>query len=274
MLFPTVEYMLFFLAVLAIAWSLYRFHEAHKAFLLLASYVFYGFWNWQYIPLLFFISLFSGLVAQRIQRTTDARARKRWLIAGVVVCLATLGYFKYTTFLLTNLLDLWARFAPPPSLPIESPLLPLGVSFFVFHAISLLGDCYRGKVKQPVQLRDALLYVAFFPQLIAGPILRASRFLPQLAVRRNPNALRINRALRRFGEHPALYLLRARASALLGFNAQVVDDLARAVYFSRQAPFYLRVVTQLPFIEELRPALMRACREAQDDGEAPVNQSS
>lgn len=86
--------------------------------------------------------------------------------------------------------------------------------------------------------------------------------------------LRINRALRRFGEHPALYLLRARASALLGFNAQVVDDLARAVYFSRQAPFYLRVVTQLPFIEELRPALMRACREAQDDGEAPVNQSS
>ena len=195
MLFPTVEYMLFFLAVLAIAWSLYRFHEAHKAFLLLASYVFYGFWNWQYIPLLFFISLFSGLVAQRIQRTTDARARKRWLIAGVVVCLATLGYFKYTTFLLTNLLDLWARFAPPPSLPIESPLLPLGVSFFVFHAISLLGDCYRGKVKQPVQLRDALLYVAFFPQLIAGPILRASRFLPQLAVRRNPNALRINRAL-------------------------------------------------------------------------------
>lgn len=86
--------------------------------------------------------------------------------------------------------------------------------------------------------------------------------------------LRINRALRRFGEHPALYFVRARASSLLGFNAQVVDDLARAVYFSRQAPFYVRAVTQLPFIEELRPALMRACREAQDRGQAPVNQSS
>jgi D-alanyl-lipoteichoic acid acyltransferase DltB (MBOAT superfamily) len=195
MLFPTVEYALFFLAVLAIAWSLYRFPEAHKAFLLLASYVFYGFWNWTYLPLLVGISLFSGLVAQRIQRSESAAARKRWLTAGVVVCLAALGYFKYTGFLLTTLLEVWGRFAPPPRIPVYSPLLPLGVSFFVFHAISLLGDCYRNKVKEPVKLGNALLYVAFFPQLIAGPILRASRFLPQLAVRRNPNAIRVNRAL-------------------------------------------------------------------------------
>jgi D-alanyl-lipoteichoic acid acyltransferase DltB (MBOAT superfamily) len=195
MLFPTVEYALFFLAVLAIAWSLYRWPEAHKGFLLLASYLFYGFWNWTYVPLLFGISLFSGLVAQRIQRSESASVRKRWLIAGVAVCLAALAYYKYTGFLLANFIELWGRFAPPPRISIISPLLPLGVSFFVFHAISLLGDCYRGKVRQPVKLRDALLYVAFFPQLIAGPILRASRFLPQLAVRRNPNSIRVNRAL-------------------------------------------------------------------------------
>lgn len=79
--------------------------------------------------------------------------------------------------------------------------------------------------------------------------------------------LRINRALRRFGEHPALYFIRARASSLLGFNSQVVDDLARAVYFSRQSRFYLRAVTQLPFIEDVRPALIRACREAEADDE-------
>ena len=65
MLFPTVEYALFFLAVLAIAWSLYRFKTIHKLFLLLASYIFYGLWNWSYLPLLIGISLFSGLVAQR-----------------------------------------------------------------------------------------------------------------------------------------------------------------------------------------------------------------
>jgi len=194
MLFPTVEYALFFLVVLAVAWSLYRFPTTHKSFLLLASYIFYGFWNWAYIPLLFGISLFSGLVAQRIQRSRTATARKCWLGAGVTVCLATLGYYKYTGFLMTTLLQAWGRFAPPPHIQVYSPLLPLGISFFIFHAISLLCDCYRGKVREPVNLGDALLYVAFFPQLIAGPILRASRFLPQLAIRRNPNSIRVNRA--------------------------------------------------------------------------------
>jgi hypothetical protein len=71
--------------------------------------------------------------------------------------------------------------------------------------------------------------------------------------------LRISQSFRRFGEHPALYFARARASALLGFTAAVLDDLARAVYFSREARFYLEAVVQLPFIEEARPALMRAC---------------
>lgn len=74
--------------------------------------------------------------------------------------------------------------------------------------------------------------------------------------------LRINRALRRFGEHPELFFIRARASALLGFTQGVLDDLARAVYFSRQAPFYLEAVTRMSFVEEARPALFRACRQA------------
>src|ERR1700740_2609793 len=112
MLFPTVEYALFFLAVLAIAWSLYRLPQAHKAFLLLASYAFYGFWNWAYLPLLIGISLFAGVVAQRIQRSSSAGGRKGWLTLGVVVCVATLIYFKYTGFLLANLLTLWGRFSP------------------------------------------------------------------------------------------------------------------------------------------------------------------
>ena len=192
MLFPTVEYGLFFLAVLAIAWSLYRLPRAHKMFLLLASYIFYGFWNWTYLPLLIGISLVAALMAQRIQRAPSAASRKGWLIAGVVVCLATLGYFKYAAFLLINLIAVWVRFAAPPRIAVTSPLLPLGISFFVFHAISLLADCYRGKMKEPVKVLDALLYVAFFPQLIAGPILRASRFLPQLAEPRKPAPVRVS----------------------------------------------------------------------------------
>lgn len=73
---------------------------------------------------------------------------------------------------------------------------------------------------------------------------------------------RISRALQRFGHDSALYSVRAKASSLLGFNNAVLDDLARAVYFSRQAPFYLEAVIQMPFIEEARPALLRACKEA------------
>ena len=194
MLFPTVEFALFFLAVLLIAWSLHRWNEPHKLFLLAASYIFYGFWSWSYVPLLFAISLVSGIAAQRIQAASAQKTRKLWLIVGVVICLSTLGYYKYTAFLLTTLLNLWAHIAPPPRVRIPSPLLPLGVSFFVFHAISLMMDAYRNKLKQRVHLNDALLYVAFFPQLIAGPILRASSFLPQLQTRRNPEGIRINRA--------------------------------------------------------------------------------
>ena len=194
MLFPSVEYALFFLAVLCIAWSLYRLPGVHNAFLLVASYVFYGFWNWRYLPLLIGISVFAGVVAKLIQRSTSHEARRAWLIVGVAGCLATLAYFKYTGFLLANLLPLWAWLGPPPRISMTSPLLPLGISFFVFHAISLLADCYRGKVTERVQMGDALLYVAFFPQLIAGPILRATRFLPQLATPRNPHAIRVNRA--------------------------------------------------------------------------------
>jgi alginate O-acetyltransferase complex protein AlgI len=195
MLFPTVEFALFFLAVLLVAWSLHRFLEGHKLFLLLASYLFYGFWNWSYLPLLIGISLYSALIAQRIQKSTKTKSRKAWLTLGAAGCLATLGYYKYTGFFLTTVLDLWARFGAPPKIGLASPLLPLGVSFFVFHAISLMMDAYRNKLKQPVRVQDALLYVAFFPQLIAGPILRASSFMPQLQVRRDPGAIRVNRAL-------------------------------------------------------------------------------
>jgi len=194
-LFPTVEYAIFFLAVLAIAWSLYRIQWAHKGFLLTASYIFYGFWNWAYVPLLFGVSLAGWFAAHRIQRAETASGKKRWLAAGIVVCLATLCYFKYIAFLLTTLLAAWGHVARPPRISIVSPLLPLGISFFTFHAISLMMDCYRNKVRDQVHLADALLYVAFFPQLIAGPILRASKFLPQLAVRRNPDRIRVNRAL-------------------------------------------------------------------------------
>jgi len=199
MLFPTVEYAVFFLAVLAIAWPIARWLQPHKFFLLGASYLFYGFWSWRYVPLLFFVSLFAGLIGIAIQRSEDQAARKHLLTFGVVVCLLILAYYKYTSFLLLSTMGLWGLVGRTSTKLIglwrlPAPFLPLGISFFVFHAISLMGDVYRGKLKIKLTLLDSLLYVAFFPQLIAGPILRASSFIPQLARRRDPNAIRVNRA--------------------------------------------------------------------------------
>jgi D-alanyl-lipoteichoic acid acyltransferase DltB (MBOAT superfamily) len=100
MLFPTVEFALFFIIALAISWELHQSLKWHKGFLLAASYLFYGFWDWRYVPLLFLISLIAGWVAQRIQHLEDEALRKRWLIGGIAACLAALVYYKYTGFIL------------------------------------------------------------------------------------------------------------------------------------------------------------------------------
>jgi alginate O-acetyltransferase complex protein AlgI len=195
MLFPTVEFGLFFLATLTIAWAIHRSLEWHKGFLLVASYAFYGFWDWRYVPLLACISFVSAWCAQKIQGTCEIERRKRYLISGVILCLAALLYYKYTAFVCVTVLEILGIFFKPAAVRIPTPFLPIGVSFFVFHAISLMADVYRDKLKKPVRMMDALLYVAFFPQLIAGPILRASSFIPQLFLQRNAGAIRVNRAL-------------------------------------------------------------------------------
>ena len=151
--------------------------------------MFYGCWDWHFLPLLFGLSAFAWGVARGLEALADGRARKGLLALGIGGCLAVLGYYKYVVFFGLALVNALAwcgvevAFSPP------GVFLPLGISFMVFHAISLLMDAYRRKLAKVGPLADTLLYVAFFPQLIAGPILRAARFLPQL--RRAPDPARI-----------------------------------------------------------------------------------
>ncbi|WP_439241468.1 MBOAT family O-acyltransferase [Lonepinella sp. BR2474] len=190
MLFPTVEYALFFVFAFAVSWGLWRNNTARKVFLLVASYVFYGVWEWYYVLLLFAISLFSYFIAARIQYHPNRSVQKRWLIFGVSVCLAVLAYYKYIGFFVLNIINVANIFGQDLTINIASPILPLGISFFVFHAISLFGDTYQQKVAVQIKPLDVLLYIAFFPQLIAGPILRASAFLPQLQQSPKPQDIR------------------------------------------------------------------------------------
>ncbi len=196
MLFPTVEYGIFFLLVLAFAWSLRRQPRAHKALLLIASYAFYAFWDWRFLPLLIGISLLAVAVGRALQLERDARARKALLATGIALALATLVAFKYLGFFASTAFNLLEFFGRDPSANrLPEIVLPVGISFFVFHAISLMVDAFRGQIPVSVNALDGLLYVAFFPQLIAGPILRARSFLPQLAAPPNPEAIDAGPAL-------------------------------------------------------------------------------
>jgi len=199
MLFPTFEFAVFFLAVLAVAWSIYQYGRAHRFFLLVASYFFYASWNWHYCLLLFLLSTFAWVGARLILRANSGPQRSWILGLSISFFVFVLVYYKYTGFLLTNLMGLIEGvFGLLPNVDaqewISSPILPLGISFITFHAISLLFDAYRNKLLQTPSLINVLLYVSFFPQLIAGPILRASHFLPQLETTVQGDHLKITRA--------------------------------------------------------------------------------
>ena len=195
MLFPTLEFALFFIFVLGVAWSIYRKPNAHRFFLLVASYVFYGFWNWRYCFLLFALSAVAWLIAKLMMTKKFALSPKWYLGVGIGFFVLVLIYYKYIGFLLETFQSFMIWFDPNSTLSIvDNPILPLGISFITFHAISLLFDAYRQKLKQTPSLVNVLLYVSFFPQLIAGPILRASQFLPQLEKPRQADYIRITRA--------------------------------------------------------------------------------
>ncbi|HEX5321192.1 MAG TPA: MBOAT family protein [Stellaceae bacterium] len=178
MLFPTFGFLLFFLVVAAALAALDGHFTAKKAVLVVASYYFYAAWDWHFC----FLLAFSSAVSFTAGLLIGAGTRKRLVLTvAIAVHLLLLGTFKYLDFLtlsanrLAHLLGLHAE------LPFIEVILPVGISFFTFHGISYIVDVYRGDVAVCKRPLDMLLYMSFFPQLVAGPIVRASYFLPQLA---------------------------------------------------------------------------------------------
>src|SRR2546429_7044305 len=188
MLFNSLTFVVFFTIVVSLYWSLGGW-QLRKNLLVVASYIFYGAWNPPFAALLFSTTAMDFWLGRQIAKAKDPRARKRWLVASVCMNLSMLGFFKYGNFLLENFQWLLARggvIYQPPHLDI---LLPVGISFYTFHSLSYTLDIYRGGLKPTRSLRDFILAVSFFPQLVAGPIVRAGDFLPQLA---HPPRLKTN----------------------------------------------------------------------------------
>jgi alginate O-acetyltransferase complex protein AlgI len=185
LLFPTVQFAIFFPIVLALSWALMPRPRAWKPFIVVASYVFYACANPRFCLLLGGVTLGNQLAARLIHRTEDERRRSWILGAAVTLDLLVLAVFKYYGFFVQSLargLDDVGLGAPLPLLTIA---LPVGVSFFTFQAISYVVDVKR-RLVAPASLIDVAVYLSFFPHLVAGPIVRAREFLPQLATPRDP----------------------------------------------------------------------------------------
>ena len=171
MQFDSLAFLAFFLIIAALYWWVPAWHQ-RKNVLLAASYLFYAGWNPYFLPLLVITSLIDWRLALHMGSIASQQRRKKWLIAICTMNLAVLGYFKYANFFIDNLNAMTASMGLPEFGFQSSVALPIGISFYIFHSLSYCIDVYRGGIRPTASWRDYLLYVAFFPQLVAGPIVR------------------------------------------------------------------------------------------------------
>ena len=157
--------------------------------------MFYGAWDWRFVPLLMLSTVGNEVAAMGIHLARDRAARDRWLVGALVGNLGVLVWFKYVGFLAGSADGLLRLRGIGIDVPSPEVVLPVGISFFTFQAISYVVDVHRGRL-HPTHLLDVAVYLAFFPQLVAGPIVRAAEFLPQLAVGPEPRGVPVGRALR------------------------------------------------------------------------------
>ena len=178
MWFTQLEFPIFFLVVLAATWMVST-RASRNAILLIASYYFFAYWDIPFCSLLALSTVVDFAVAKSIDESNDKAIRRRWLMLSLVVNLGMLGFFKYCDFFIDSARPiLQALGLSGETLGI---ILPVGISFFTFQTLSYTIDVYRGKLKPTESFLDFALFVAFFPQLVAGPIVRARELLPQLA---------------------------------------------------------------------------------------------
>lgn len=197
MAFNSITFLLFFSIVYGLYWILPGV-PARKTLLLLASYLFYGAWSPPFVFLLFLSTTLDWWLARLIGKT-DAPNKRRWLLyLSIAGNLTLLGYFKYGAFLQDNFVGLLAWLGITYQPMRYSIILPLGISFYTFASLSYTIDVYRRDTRSDWKLTDYMLFVSFFPHLIAGPILRARHLLPQIESLRKPNANEVGWGLAMF----------------------------------------------------------------------------
>ncbi len=182
MSFNSSEFVFFFLAAFYGYWTLSRWRRARLTWLLAGSCLFYMSWNAKFIGLIAFSSALDWVCGGRIAASASPRARKAWLAVSLAGNLGLLGFFKYFNFFAENAAAACARlgFERLAEFTPWDIVLPAGISFYTFQTLSYTIDIYRGELRPARTFLDFALFVSFFPQLVAGPIVRAKDFLPQL----------------------------------------------------------------------------------------------
>ncbi len=184
MLFPTVDFAIFFVLVFTGHWLLNHLSRTWKWFMIAASYVFYAWWDWRFVLLLVGISVLAQVGAIAVARTHSPRVRLVTNGVAVTLLLLPLAFFKYYGFLAVNVTNTLGSLGIESSLPLIQVVLPVGISFFTFMAIAYVVDVYRGDF-EVASWTDTFLYLSFFPHLVAGPIVRPNELIPQLQERRD-----------------------------------------------------------------------------------------
>ncbi len=180
MLFNSFEFLVFFAVVYTAYLALSRWHRGQNLMLLVASLVFYGWWDWRFLGLMAFSITVDWAIAQGVANSEDPVRRKRLLLTSVVTQLTILGFFKYFGFFADSLVLALQSIGIDAHAPTLKVVLPVGISFYTFQTMSYTIDVYRRAMAPVRSWTDFALFISFFPQLVAGPIERATHLLPQV----------------------------------------------------------------------------------------------
>jgi alginate O-acetyltransferase complex protein AlgI len=173
---------LIFLGFIIIVFLVYprlRLRE-QNIFLLIASYVFYGYWDYRFLSLLFTSTVVDFWIGKKLRASGNQKERRLFLFVSIVVNLGILGFFKYFNFFVGSATSALSAIGIDPHVPVLQVILPVGISFYTFRTMTYTIDIYRGKLEPTKNFINYALFVSFFPELLAGPIERAANLLPQI----------------------------------------------------------------------------------------------
>lgn len=255
MSFVEFRFIWFFLIVFGVYWTM-RDNAARKIWLLICSYTFYAAWNWKFLFLLLGSTTLDYTVGKMMARAENPRTRRAWLIASMCANLGVLGFFKYFNFFISSAAEFSGWLGLPLSASTLSITLPVGLSFYTFQSMSYTIDVYRGRQEPVSSFLDLALFISFFTHLVAGPIIPAIFFLPQLASIRKFSNVDVRSALLlflsgyikkaciadgvapivdRFFAHPAEYTATSAWVAVLFYTIQVYGDFSGYTDMARAA---------------------------------------